>query len=191
MKTEFPRQYLAAAAHFMADQDVRYYLKGVLVEALPTETRLVATDGAAVGALRHLVENADRFEVIIPAATVALVAKLPSEFLTLERDDAGQWRAGGAPFVPVEGKFPDYRRIIPTGGSGAAGDYDPALVARFAKAAKALKHKGVPIIRQNGKDSALVHFYACDHFVGVVSPYRHFSEKHPDLGAPSWGPLRA
>lgn len=46
MKTEFPRQNLAAAAQFMADRDVRYYLKGVYVEALPNETRLTARSAA-------------------------------------------------------------------------------------------------------------------------------------------------
>lgn len=187
MKTEFPKSYLAAAAIFMADKDVRYYLKGVFVECLPNETRLTATDGTIAATLRHKRENEARHDVIVPAEIVAVALKLGRDVLTLEYDGAA-WFLADVPFKPVDGTFPPYRRIIPTTWSGEAGHYDPALVARFAKAGKALKRKDVPIIRQSGALSALVHFYDFDDFVGVLMPMRMFNEKHPDVGAPTWGP---
>lgn len=190
MKTEFPRAHLAAVSHFMASKDIRYYLVGVYVEVLALQTRLVATDGAAVGATCHVRTNEAPFDVIIPEATVDMALKMPAEFVQLERDDAGRWYLAGIPFTPVDGRFPDYRRIIPENWSGEAAHFDPNLLMRFVKAAKALKHKGVPIVRNNGTTPALVHFYGVDDFVGVISPYNHFREKEPDLGAPSWGRAR-
>lgn len=191
MKTEFPRTHLAAASHFMADRDIRYYLVGVFVEVLSAETRLVATDGSIVGAVRHKVQNETPFDVIVPASVVKMAIMLKShDFLTLERDDAGTWRLAGIPFVPVDGRFPDYRRVIPSGWSGAAAHLDPTLLGQFVKAGKALKRKDVPIVRQSGTAGALVHFYAFDDFVGVIMPMRMFTEKLPDLGAPTWGAER-
>lgn len=190
LKTEFPRAHLAAVSNFMASKDIRYYLVGVCAEVLPTETRLVATDGLAVGATLHKRDNDERFEVLIPEATVDLALGTKVPFIDLTRDDAGQWRLAGIPFMPIDGRFPDYRRIFPTTWSGAAAHFDPNLVMRFVKAAKALGHKGVPIVRNNGNENALVHFYNVDCFLGVLGPYNHFREKCPDIGAPTWASKR-
>jgi len=191
MKTEFPRAYLAAANCFIGIKDIRYYLCGVLVESLLTETRLAATNGNIAAVLRHALANEDRFEIIIPAATVALALKMPGEFMTLEKI-GDKWSLAGIAFVPIDGKFPDYRRIVPSNcSSDAASGFAPDLLMAFAKAGKALKIKAHPIARQNGKDAALVHFYAFDNFVGVLMPLNHFTAKFPDLGMPSWGGERA
>lgn len=189
MKTEFPRQYLAAAAVLMAVNEARYYLNGVLVESMPCETRIAATDGNVAGVLRHERMNSDNFEVIVPAGVIAIAVKLPGEFLALECAD-GKWSLGGVPFVPVDGKFPDYRRVIPSACSGERGDFNPELLMRFVKVGKALKRRDSPILRQNGTGSALVHFYAFDNFVGVCMPMRMFTEKTPDLGVPTWAQNR-
>lgn len=187
MKTEFPRAYLAAAACFSGTKDIRYYLNGVLCECLPTETRLASTNGSIAGVLRHVLANVDRFEIIIPSATVALALKMPLDLMTLECTD-GQWSIAGINFTPIEGKFPDYRRIVPANCSGEPSPgFSPELLSAFAKAGKALKLKSHPIVRQNGKDAALVHFYGFDQFVGVLMPYNPFTVKFPDLGTPSWG----
>jgi hypothetical protein len=137
MKTEFPRTHLAAVSHFMAVKDIRYYLNGLYVEMLAGETRLVATDGTVLGATRHAVDNAHLGQVIVPAATVALAVKMPGEFLVLERGAGGNWYLAGIPFTPVDGLFPSYRRVIPSTWSGAAGHYNPELLMRFVKAARA------------------------------------------------------
>lgn len=191
MKTEFPRDYLAAAACCAAAKDIRYYLNGVLVESLPSETRIAATTGQIAGVARYSRANADRFELIIPLATVMLALKMPRTFLSLAKH-GDQWSLAGIAFTPIEGKFPDYRRVIPdkTSGESAPG-FSPELLNVFAKVGKALKIKSHPIVRTNGKDAALVHFYAFDDFIGVLMPYNPFTVKFPDLGTPSWGGQRA
>ncbi len=185
MQTMFPTSYLAAAL-VCAYQDIRHYLNGVFVEALETETRLIGTDGATAAVCRIACENESRFSVIIPRDIVELAIKMKSTVLSLEKNDGGEWRIGGIPFRPEDARLPDYRRIIPQNVTGLSGNFDPELLARFSKIRKVLKLKGFPIVRQNGNNPALVHFYEFDDFVGIVAPMRMFTEKMPDLGIPSW-----
>jgi DNA polymerase-3 subunit beta len=184
--------HLKAAILFAADKDVRCYLKGVFAEVRATETRLVATNGAAAAAvLRTRVSQPVMPDVIIPSEVIqlALVRKSPTVALAL---DEGRWSLGGIAFTPVDGKYPPYRRIIPVRASGTAAQFDADLIARFRKAGKALGVKGHPVIRHNGDDGAQVQFVGReDEFVGVLRPLRAFSEKYPDPGLSTWGPEQA
>lgn len=189
MKTSLLHTHLAAALCCAGKQDVRFYLNSVFVEVSSTETRVVGCNGISVAVLRLLQESEAPFSVIIPRDSVELALRLKSEVLGLECTD-GLWSLGGIPFRPLDGTYPDYRRTIPRSVSGAASHFDPNILMSFAKVGKALKCKGMPIVRQSGADAALVHFYDVDEFVGVAMPMRMFTEKNPDKGAPSWGPLR-
>lgn len=183
------RKHLAAVALFSGVHDMRYYLNGVLVEVRATETRCAATNGNIAGVCRLLIEQAAMPDVIIPNDVVKMAVSLKSDVLGLV-NDGGKWSIGGISFVPVDGVFPDYRRIVPNKHSGEAAHFQPAFVAAFAKAGKALGSKGGMIIRQNGMDAAQVQFYGNDEFVGVLMPLRVFGEKTPDLGLVQWGAER-
>lgn len=190
MKTAFPKNYLQAALRCAADQDVRYYLNGVFIEASDYETRLAGCDGASFSLLRYSVENTESFEVIVPRDIVALALKIKTEVMPLTCEN-GSWALGGIPFIPVVGRYPDYRRVIPAQCSGEAGNFSFELLARFHQIAKDLKLRNSPILRQNGlKGTALTHFYGFDDFIGVCMPLVIFNEKHPDLGMPKWGSRR-
>lgn len=187
MKTSILRKQLAAVSLFAGKADVRYYLNGVNVEASPNETRLAATDGNSAAVARCATKNAERFEVTIPGDTVALALKMKSESLALERDSNDYWSLAGIRFAPVGGKFPDYRRIIPSSFSGVAAQFNPEFTSRAGKAGKALGHRSSPIIRHNGGNAALVQFYGDDTFIGVLMPLNAFTVKNPDQGIPTWG----
>lgn len=193
MKTILSRKHLAAALHFAGKQDIRYYLNGLLIEVAPTETRVAATDGNCAAVLRTLQINDERFEITVPRATVELALKMKIEKMDLIRDTNNYWSLSGIRFEPVDGKFPDYRRIIPGHCSGkAAHGFNPEFFGRCAKVGKDLGYGQLhPTIRQNGDDAALAHFYAKDEFIGVLMPLRGYTEKMPDLGAPTWGKERA
>lgn len=185
--------HLKAASLFAASADIRYYLRGVFVEARPTETRIVATTGSIVGVLRDIVTSGaqdDMPDVIIPNDTVKLVLSMKVPCVALALNGAA-WSLGGIPFVPVDGKFPDYRRILTNKCSGEAASFDPELMMVFVKAARALGFKSSPIFRNNGSDCAQVQFYDCDEFVGVIVPLNNFPVKRPDQGLIQWGPERA
>jgi DNA polymerase-3 subunit beta len=113
--------------HFaMAVHDIRYYLNGILFVAEGSSLTLVATDGHRLAlAQAQLESDIPKQEVILPRKTVL-------ELQRLLRDDKEEAEApiemrfagnqakfafSGMEFVTklVEGKFPDYNRVIPKG----------------------------------------------------------------------------
>ncbi|MCO5099481.1 MAG: DNA polymerase III subunit beta [Burkholderiaceae bacterium] len=117
-------KHLIRMVHFaMAQQDIRYYLNGLLLVTDGPLVKVVATDGHRLSYCDARIEGAElaRAEVIIPRKTV-----LELQRLLADSDDpvaidvsASQLRLrfGGIEMVSkiVEGKFPDYQRVIPQG----------------------------------------------------------------------------
>jgi hypothetical protein len=88
------------------------------------------------------------------------------------------------PFEPIDGKFPEYRRVLPTNTpKGLAAQFDPALLARLGKAAAALKCKHIMVHHDMPGASAMVTIRGCEDFVGVVMPLRLDAKDAP---RPSW-----
>jgi len=115
-------RHLLNMVHFaMAQQDIRYYLNGMLLVFEPGRVRAVATDGHR---LAHCATEADgvseRHEVIVPRKTVLEMQRLLEDSDEPVQIDvaAGQIRFGfgSVELVSklVEGKFPDFTRVIPT-----------------------------------------------------------------------------
>lgn len=190
MQVDINTAHLKAVYQFTAEAGIRYYLKGVFAEVRAGETRLVATDGNVAGVLRDVVMVGEQDvlpDVIIPNETIKLAIANKSQVITLAFDE-GKWSLAGIAFAPVDGKFPEYRRIIPRRHSGEAAQFNVEILARILKAAKALGVKSQPIIRHNGDGGAQVQFYGRDNeFVGVIMPLRAFTEKYPDTGLVQWG----
>jgi len=105
----------------MAVQDIRYYLNGVLFSVDGSTLRVVATDGHRLSfASQALQGDHGTVEAILPRKTVLELIKLlgdtddPVE-LAIGSNQA-RFRFGGIEIVSkiVEGKFPDYQKVIPT-----------------------------------------------------------------------------
>ena len=105
----------------MAQQDVRYYLNGMLWEIKGKQMRVVATDGhrLALCTLPGKIEATDDTQVILPRKGVLELARL---LLEEEADIAivigsNHIRATTNDFTftskLVDGKFPDYQRVLP------------------------------------------------------------------------------
>jgi DNA polymerase III subunit beta len=112
---------LVAQVHFaMAVHDIRYYLNGILFVAEGKSLTLVATDGHRL-ALAQATLNVEmpKQEVILPRKTVLELQRLlKDEDSPIEMRFAGnqaKFAFSGMEFVTklVEGKFPDYNRVIP------------------------------------------------------------------------------
>lgn len=74
---------------------------------------------------------------------------------------------------PIEGKYPDFRRVFPESVSYEAGNYDFTYLNDFNKAAEyisGVKNKKASLT-QNGIKPALVDL-DCVDCVGVISPLR-------------------
>ena len=112
--------------HFaMAVHDIRYYLNGILFVAEGKSLTLVATDGHRLALAQALLETEiPKQEVILPRKTVLELQRLlrddnkEAENAPIEMRFAGnqaKFSFSGMEFVTklVEGKFPDYNRVIP------------------------------------------------------------------------------
>jgi len=104
----------------MAVHDIRYYLNGILFVAEGKQLSLVATDGHRLAfATAALDVEVPHQEVILPRKTVLELQRLLSDAEgAIELQFAGnqaRFSFGGMEFVTklVEGKFPDYNRVIP------------------------------------------------------------------------------
>jgi DNA polymerase-3 subunit beta len=115
------KSLLAQVSFAMAVHDIRYYLNGILFVAEGTKLSLVATDGHRLAfASATLDVEVPKQEVILPRKTVLELQRLLSdkEETAIEMQFAGnqaRFRFEGMEFVTklVEGKFPDYNRVIP------------------------------------------------------------------------------
>jgi DNA polymerase-3 subunit beta len=115
------RKLLGLVQYAMAQQDIRYYLNGLLVLVEERQLRLVATDGHRLAyAAMELPASLPRLEVIVPRKTVLELSKLLGDGddevkLELSATQAC-FRFGEIELVSklVDGKFPDYTRVIPT-----------------------------------------------------------------------------
>lgn len=113
-------------AFAMAQQDVRYYLNGMLFEATDKVLRAVATDGHRLATATIETETTldHRLQIIAPRKGVLELARLledSEEFLQVIIGH-NHFHVNGDDYTfiskLVEGRFPDYQRVIPkTNGS--------------------------------------------------------------------------
>ncbi len=116
------KRLLAQVQYAMAVQDIRYYLNGMLLVVRNNEICTVATDGHRLAFVREtLEENLPNIEVILPRKTVLELSRQLSENddpleIALTQTQA-QFRFSGVELISkiIDGKFPDYQRVIPTG----------------------------------------------------------------------------
>jgi DNA polymerase-3 subunit beta len=116
------RGLLKSVEFAMAQQDIRYYLNGMLLVIASGSLQAVATDGHRLAwASLPVAGEYQRQEVILPRKTVLELGKLLGESddpVTLDIL-ANQVRLRFANIEltskVVDGKFPDYNRVIPAG----------------------------------------------------------------------------
>jgi DNA polymerase-3 subunit beta len=118
-------KHLINQVHFaMAVHDIRYYLNGILFVAEGKSLTLVATDGHRLALAQATLDvEIPKQEVILPRKTVLELQRLLKDEKDgdegpIEMRFAGnqaKFSFSGMEFVTklVEGKFPDYNRVIP------------------------------------------------------------------------------
>lgn len=114
------KSLLGQVSFAMAVHDIRYYLNGILFVAEGKQLSLVATDGHRLAfASATLDVEVPKQEVILPRKTVLEMQRLLSDKEgAIEMQFAAnqaKFSFDGMEFVTklVEGKFPDYNRVIP------------------------------------------------------------------------------
>lgn len=146
---------LVNQVHFaMAVHDIRYYLNGILFIAEGKQLTLVATDGHRLALAQATLDaEVPKQEVILPRKTVLeLLRLLRDEDTPIEMQFAGnqaRFSFSGMEFVTklVEGKFPDFNRVIPKNHKNSVILGRAPLLASLQRAAilTSEKFKGVRI----------------------------------------------
>lgn len=117
------KELIERTAFAMAQQDVRYYLNGLLFDVRDTLLRCVATDGHRLALCETTLENGTggKRQIIVPRKGVtelqrlleggdrAIELEIGRSHIRMKRDDAM--------FTSklIDGRFPDYEAVVPIG----------------------------------------------------------------------------
>lgn len=155
------RRLIDRTAFAMAQQDVRYYLNGMLLEVSQNCLRAVATDGhrLAMCSTEGDINQQEKHQVIVPRKGILEMARLLTEggesvHITL---GASHIRAKTGDFMftskLVDGKFPDYERVIPKGGNKIIVGDRQMLRQAFQRASilSNEKYRGIRLILSDGQ----------------------------------------
>jgi DNA polymerase III subunit beta len=115
---------LDSTSFAMAQQDVRYYLNGLLVEVSADYLRVVATDGhrLAMHTEKMKIAGASKTQVIVPRKGILELSRLladgdePVSLILGTNHIRARTRDFTFTSKLVDGKFPDYDRVLPKGG---------------------------------------------------------------------------
>jgi DNA polymerase-3 subunit beta len=153
------KELLHQVSFAMAVHDIRYYLNGILFVAEGKQLSLVATDGHRLAFSSATLDvDVPRQEVILPRKTVLEMQRLLSDKEgAIEMQFAGnqaKFTFDGMEFVTklVEGKFPDYNRVIPKNHKNTITMGRTALLATLQRTAilTSEKFKGVRLNLEPG-----------------------------------------
>lgn len=160
--TQSALKRLIDSTHFcMAQQDVRYYLNGMSLETENTTIRTVATDGHRLALCRMEYTNSplQNRQVIIPRKGVLEISRLieDSEHKVKVQVGSNHIRIFSSDFIftskLVDGRFPDYRRVLPKDGDKEIESSKDVLKQAFSRAAilSNEKFKGVRLNLSSGE----------------------------------------
>ncbi|MBP1474929.1 DNA polymerase III subunit beta [Frateuria sp. MAH-13] len=164
---EVLRDLMERTAFAMANQDVRYYLNGMLLDLQEHTLRCVATDGHRLALKETQLDSkvAARRQIIIPRKGV-------NELVGLFETGDGQVelefgrnhlrvRRGGVVFTSklIDGRFPDYEAVIPLGADKRATLDREVLRGALQRAAilSNEKYRGVKLELSPGKLRIVAH----------------------------------
>ena len=106
----------------MAQQDIRYYLNGLLLEVNENKLNIIGTDGHRLSfTTTELSQSYEKNNIIIPRKTIVELIKLldDSDNEVVIEFTATQVTFGFGDIKliskVIDGKFPDYNRVIPVG----------------------------------------------------------------------------
>jgi len=161
------KQLLDRTAFAMAHQDVRYYLNGLLLELDGSRIRAVATDGhrLALFDTETALELENPLQIIVPRKGVQELIRLleESEEEAVVRISSNhiQIRLNGLQFTSklIDGKFPDYSRVIPEVGKHPVVSDREALRQSLTRVSilSNEKYRGVRLLLDKNRLRAIAH----------------------------------
>jgi DNA polymerase-3 subunit beta len=155
------RWLLARTAFAMAEQDVRYFLNGMLLEVKQDKLYSVAADGhrLAMNYLSLTETGLPAMRVIVPRKGILEIMRMVDEddaelTLTIVASHI-QAHSGGVTITSklLDGKFPDYERVIPRDGNKVVIGSRESLKEAFHRASALFseKFRGVRLRMSNSR----------------------------------------
>jgi DNA polymerase-3 subunit beta len=213
MKLTIEHNILKALLIVAPKKDLRYYLNAVLIDVRAQDVALVATNGHVLLSVPYLGDvEGDRIvgQWIVPREAIEAVkpGKVGRTVLpiTVEIIPGAETPDPERPGVtikaldtititgatttttkPVDGRYPNWRRVMPAAASLEVAQFDPALVATLGDVHSLLSGstKSKPIVHHNGRGGALVSGLGRDA-LGVIMPLRVDADEMRHPGLPSW-----
>ena len=155
------KRLIERTAFAMAQQDVRYYLNGMLWEVQQDNLRVVATDGHRMAMCTRPigVSTAETVQAILPRKGVMELSRLlaDSDALVDVSLSANHIRVTSSDYTftskLVDGKFPDYERVLPRGGDKVVYGSRNELKQAFSRTAilSNEKYRGVRLLLSDGQ----------------------------------------
>ena len=157
MKISIPLNVIKAASYCVANnKDIRHYLRHVCFDFKHGEVnhlRLISTDGAILSAFQvDLVYEDDSqsadFQLIVPIDVIKNAIKTKRNNIVFESLPDGRYMLADNVFSPVDGKYPDYMRVIPSITDKPADkplQFDPDLLVKGKDALNAFRNYSNPV----------------------------------------------
>lgn len=154
------KRLIDRTAFAMAQQDVRYYLNGMLWEVSQGQLRTVATDGHRMAMCTRSigVNLQEKVQAILPRKGVLELSRLldDSDALIDVSLSANHIRVISSDYTftskLVDGKFPDYERVLPRGGNKIIFGSREDLKQAFSRTSilSNEKYRGVRLLLEDG-----------------------------------------
>jgi len=179
MKFQIDFDILKGLNVLSAKKDVRYYMMGVNVEITPNGAYFVATDGHKMGIWHDdKITAPETISHVIPNELIEQGSKFIKGneiFVDITLDAMIEIKHGGLILnkPAIDGKYPDFRRVIPETLSHEIAQFDPEFLSQFKKCASILNNaKSCDIaIGHNGTGGAIVDIQN-GKFLGIIMPYK-------------------
>ena len=173
----------------ISTKDIRNYLHGINFSYFDGNLIMVATDGARLLAVNNGPCEGEFENFTVPRELLENALKnypYPGVEINVEGEIISIYTQNGTfSMSKVEGKFPDWRRAIPSGGyEETASDFNASLIVDFDKVNRLLggAKDNYCTVQQNGNYCSLVTFMD-ENVIGVIMPL-HKTVK--DITKPIW-----
>jgi len=142
----------------MAQQDIRYYLNGLLFEVDGKKLNIVGTDGHRLSFTSTALKEAkEKTQTIVPRKTILELTKLLGDddqpvYISISKNQV-TFKFNDIDLITkvIDGKFPDYHRVIPVGHTNVF-DIDRVSLLSAMQRASILsneKYRGIRMVIEN------------------------------------------
>lgn len=174
---------IKAVSHAMANNDIRYYLNSICIEHNGIQTRIIATDGHRLHIVRVTHpegEHCNPAQYLLPDTLVKTIIKCKAPKHDKRKEAVFTFADGTESIAKlIDGRFPDYSRVIPQSVSGEYSCINQSFVTDALQGYRDyMESKNCYMALKHGGDSCAV--LVAGDYLAVVMPMRGDVSTDPD-----------